>query len=138
MSPQKKPSGTGKVSKQPKEKVDTESMEKVLSILNKMKQVCVELYPGDEEQLQRDIEQDSRKEIEERLGAAKQPEEPEESPKPITIKEIEQMLPLKINRRSTTGPRSKQDVDDNIEKLLQRSDRLKLARWKAADAKKKE
>lgn len=104
------------------------TIDKLLSKLNQIKKLCVEIYGGDQDLLLRDIKQQSIEDTIKNSEDQKNLDIGEESlpPPPITEEEIEELLPLNLNGKI----KSKQQIYENIDILVNRSEQRKLYLYK--------
>lgn len=106
-----------------------DTIEIALTQLKQIKQVCVDIYGGDEDRLLRDIKQRSKEDV---LANTKDVSEltvdnndnnndnniDQLNSDPITLEEINKLLPLNLNGKI----KSKKKVYENLDFLLKRSE----------------
>lgn len=115
---------------------NSEVINEVLKKLNQIKKLCVEIYGGDEDLLLKDIKQQSIEDVIKNSGNQKDLNITKEStpPPPITQEEIGKLVPLNLNGKI----KSKQQIYDNIDLLVQRSEKRKLYLYKQSQLQKQE
>lgn len=113
-----------KTSKCSKQVSSSTKIDELLSKLDQIKKLCVELYNGDQDLLLKDIKQRSIEDTIKNSENQKDLNVSEESspPPPITEEEIEELLPLNLNGKI----KSKEQIYKNIDMLVQRSEQRKI------------